>query len=615
MTKWFSSLRVRLVLLVLLAALPALALTIYSGLEQRKQAEVDVEKEILRLSEMATIHQETFIENTRIFLVALSHMDAVRSPDLTECKELFAHLFTQHYPQFVSFYVADLEAHVVCSAPFTHVTDRLDECEHYAMMVATQDYVVSNYHICHASGEAIMAMGYPVYDYEDNFIRVINVSIDLSWLNQLASQAELPAGSDLAVLDHEGYYLTHYPEPEKWTGKQVTANSPIYPLFEHGRGILVANDAYGIERVYATTPMESARGSVAVVLGVPTAIAYADANRILARNLTFLVGATLLAAAAAFVLAEFLIMRQTRALVQTTEQLAGGDLSARTTISADTSELGQLARSFDQMASSLEQRQQERLEAENAMREYATELERSNRELQDFAYIASHDMQEPLRKILTFSELLRQRYDETIDERGRSYLVRMEHGAKRLHDLINEMLAYSRITTRAQPFEKVNLNEVARRVLSDLDFQIEETAAQIDVAALPILEADPTQMHQLIQNLVSNALKFHKADSQPEIKISVSPVIPDPAEANGMITLTVSDNGIGFDEKYLDRIFQPFQRLHGSEEYEGTGMGLAICRKIIERHSGSITATSKPGQGATFVVSLPARQNNGERKR
>jgi signal transduction histidine kinase len=615
MPKWFSSLRVRLVLLVLLAALPALALTIYSGREQRRLAEENVEKEILRLSEMATIHQETFIENTRIFLVALSHMSAVRSPDLTECQDLFAHLFTEHYPQFASFYVADLNANVVCNAPGTHVPDRLSECEHYAMMVASQDYVVSNYHLCHATGEAIMAMGYPIYDFNENFYRVINISIDLSWLNQLASQADLPAGSTLAVFDYEGNYLTHYPEPEKWTGKRLSENSPLYPLFSQGKGIRVAPDADGIERVYATTPMESVRGNVTVIMGVPTAIAYAEANRITTRNLIFLISATLLAAVAAYLLAEFLVMRQTRELLQTTQQLAEGNLSARTNILSEGGELGQLARSFDKMANTLQQREQERQQAESAMREYATELERSNRELQDFANIASHDMQEPLRKILTFSELLRQRYDGSIDDRGRDYLVRMEHSAERLHDLINEMLAYSRIATKAQPFEQVNLNEITKRVLNDLELQIEETGASIEASALPSLEADPTQMYQLIQNLVSNALKFQPADNQPVIKISASQKPESLPGTNGIISLSVSDNGIGFDEKYLDRIFQPFQRLHGSEKYDGTGMGLAICRKIIERHGGSITARSKAGQGSTFIVDLPVSQNNGEKNR
>ena len=609
MAKWFSSLRVRLVLLVLLAALPALLLTIYSNTEQRKLAEASVEKEILRLSQLATINQETFVENTRIFLIALSHMPAVRSPDLSECQDLFSHLFSEHYPQFASFYVADLNAHVVCSAPNTHVPSRLGECEHYNQMVANQDYVVSNYHICESSGAAIMAMGYPIYDYDDQFFRVVNISIDLSWLNDLAAQIDLPAGSILAVFDHQGNYLTHYPEPEKWTGKQLAADSPMDPLFSQGKGVLVAKDETGLERIYATTPMQSSRGSVTVIMGVPTAIAYAEANRITTRNLIFLVSATLLATAGALLLAEFLIMRQTRALLHTTRQLAAGDLGARTTISPEAGELGQLALAFDQMATSLEERETERQKAETAMREYATELERSNRELQDFANIASHDMQEPLRKILNFSELLRERYDDSLEDGGRDYLMRIERASLHLYNLINELLTYSRITSQAQPFVLVDLNEITQRVLSDLELPIEESGARFEVSALPSLEADPTQMYQLIQNLVSNALKFREPDRQPLIQIR-SPETPKTVgEAYGMVLLSVSDNGIGFDEKYLDRIFQPFQRLHHRYEYAGTGIGLAICRKIVERHGGSIRATSQPGQGSEFVVSLPASQN------
>jgi signal transduction histidine kinase len=609
MTKFFSSLRVRLVLFVILAALPALVLTIYSGNEQRKHATNDVQRDILTLAELATINQETFVENTRIFLIALSHNPAVSSPDVAECRELLSHLVSEHYAQFTSFYVADLETNVVCSAPNSHVTDNLAECEHYAEMVATGEFVVSNYHLCKATGKAIMAMGYPVHDADGNFIRVINISIDLSWLNEVAAQADLPPGSTLDVFDHAGHYLTHYPDPEKYIGKVLPDDSPLNPLLRLEEGTLVAKAEDGVERIYATTPMESAQGSVKVILGVPTAVAFAEVNRTTARNLVLLGTATLLAALAAALLAELLIMRRTRALLQTTQQLASGDLSARTTIPHDQGELGQLASSFDQMADSLEQRAKERDQAEASMREYAAELERSNRELQDFANVASHDMQEPLRKILTFSELLQTRYAPDLDERGQDYLQRMDKAATRLHNLINDLLAYSRVTTRAQPFVKVDLNDVARRVLSDLDLHIEETHAQVELTPLPSLEADPTQMYQLLQNLVSNAIKYHLPDQPPHIRITAPPTAS--GEENGMRQFQVSDWGVGFDEKYLDRIFQPFQRLHRSTEFEGTGMGLAICRKIVERHGGSISARSAPGQGATFTIRLPARQNSG----
>lgn len=605
MTGFLSSLRFRLVFFVILATLPALALTLYSGSEQRRHAEADVKKDILTLTELATIHQETFVENTRIFLVSLSHNPAVSSPDVSECRELLSHLFTEHYTQFTSFYVADLNTNVVCSAPFSHVTENLAECEHYKEMIAVQDFVVSNYHICKATKKAIMAMGYPVHDAQGNFIRVINISIDLSWLNDIAAQADLPPGSTLDVFDEAGNYLTHYPDPANYVGARLTEASPLFPLLKKGEGTLIARGPDGVKRVYATTPMRSARGSVTVILGVPTSVAFAEANRATTRNLILLGVATLLAALAAALLAELLIMRQTRALLHTTQQLASGNLSARTTIPHDQGELGQLARAFDNMANSLEQRSLERDQAERNMREYAAELERSNRELQDFANIASHDMQEPLRKILTFSELLRLRYTDQLDERAGDYLQRMDRAARHLHDLINDLLAYSRITTRAKPFSPVDLNEVARKVLSDLDLQIEESGAQVEVGDLPSLEADPTQMYQLLQNLVSNALKYHAPDRSPQIAIRGDCL------ADGVCQIQVRDNGIGFDTKYLDRMFQPFQRLHGRDEYEGTGMGLAICRKIVERHGGNLSAVSAPGQGATFTITLPLSHQIG----
>lgn len=613
MGKIYTSLRLRLVLFVLIAALPALALMIYSGMEQRRQAVSTIQNEVLRLAHLATINQETFIENTRVFLVALSHMPAMRSADLQECQDLFSHLFTEHYPQYASFYVADLNANVVCNAPNTHVPDHLEECEHYNMALATHDFVVSDYHICRGTGKAILSMAYPVDDDQGNFIRIINISMDLSWINEIASQAELPAGSTLAVLDDEGNFLTHYPNPKEFTGSPLPEDAPLYPLYMQGDGTQVADGLDGVRRIYAMTPMESGGGSVKVILGIPTEIAYAGANRTMLRNLLFLGIATLLAAAAAFILAELLIMRQTRSLLQTTQQLADGDLSARTTIPHDQGELGQLASSFDQMAAALELRKLERDRAEQAMQEYAAELERSNRELQDFANIASHDMQEPLRKILTFSELLQKRYTGVIDERGKDYLDRMDRAANRLFDLINDLLAYSRVTTRAQPFTQVDLNEVARKVLYDLDLQIEESGADIQFADLPTLEADPTQMYQLLQNLISNALKYHQPGLEPVIQIEGREVRALPASGgNGVYQIQVRDNGIGFDEKYLDRIFQPFQRLHGRDDFEGTGMGLAICRKIVERHGGGITARSTPGEGTTIVIDLPARQNSGE---
>jgi signal transduction histidine kinase len=245
------------------------------------------------------------------------------------------------------------------------------------------------------------------------------------------------------------------------------------------------------------------------------------------------------------------------------------------------------------------------------------DLQRSNQELQEFAYVASHDLQEPLRKIQAFGNLLEEEYGEVIDG-GKAYLDRMRNAATRMRVLIDDLLTFSRVTTKAQPFASVDLNVVAREVVDDLEAKIQATHGTIEVGELPTIDADPLQMRQLLQNLIGNALKFQRRDVPPVVKISAEVVrvsgelreaqTEQEEQEKAMRTycrLSVEDNGIGFDEKYLDRIFIVFQRLHGKSEYEGTGIGLAVVRKIVERHSGTITARSTPGQGSTFIVTLP----------
>ncbi|MBW4605492.1 MAG: PAS domain-containing protein [Calothrix sp. FI2-JRJ7] len=239
------------------------------------------------------------------------------------------------------------------------------------------------------------------------------------------------------------------------------------------------------------------------------------------------------------------------------------------------------------------------LEKETLQRQ---ELTRSNEELQQFAFIASHDLQEPLRKIKAFGDRLKSTCNENLSVQGRDYLERMQNAAGRMQALIEDLLALSRVTTRAQPFVPVDLSQIAYEVLSDLEETIAQASGRIELGDLPTINADPLQMRQLLQNLIGNALKFHRPKLAPIVNI-YSEIITQ--KNIHMYQLVVQDNGIGFDEKYCDRIFQVFQRLHGRSEYDGTGIGLAICRKIVERHQGSIIAKSQPGQGAKFIVMLP----------
>ncbi len=250
--------------------------------------------------------------------------------------------------------------------------------------------------------------------------------------------------------------------------------------------------------------------------------------------------------------------------------------------------------------------------ADEKLRLFAAQLERSNAELQNFASVASHDLQEPLRKIQTFGDRLRVKCGEALNAQGLDYLERMQNAAQRMQVLIQDLLKLSRVTSRALPFEECPLRGIVRAVLLDLEVAIEQKNAEVEVGWLPVIEADALQMRQLFQNLISNALKFNRAATRPWVSISGRILDSQEDSLPGVPTceIVVQDNGIGFDPQFAEQIFVVFQRLHSRSEYEGTGIGLALCRKITDRHGGTIVAKSGEGKGATFIVTLPVRQTS-----
>lgn len=241
----------------------------------------------------------------------------------------------------------------------------------------------------------------------------------------------------------------------------------------------------------------------------------------------------------------------------------------------------------------------ERERAQEALLQMAAELERSNAELQQFAYVASHDLQEPLRMITSYLQLFMRRYGNNLDGEAREFLEFAVDGATRMQKLISDLLAYSRVHTRARPPEPTDSAAVLQQTIQDLQAAITDSNATVTFDELPMVMADATQLGQLFQNLISNAIKY-RSDDPPRIHISAH-------REGDQWVFAVKDNGIGIDPKYFDRIFAIFQRLHTRDEYPGTGIGLAICKRIVERHGGRIWVESAPGQGCTFFFTLPAR--------
>ncbi|MBC8154227.1 MAG: histidine kinase, partial [Bacteroidetes bacterium] len=256
-------------------------------------------------------------------------------------------------------------------------------------------------------------------------------------------------------------------------------------------------------------------------------------------------------------------------------------------------------------------------QAEQSLRKTVDELQRSNQNLEQFAYVASHDLQEPLRKLIGFGEILASQHQASLGEEGLKLLQRMQSATQRMHTLIRDLLSFSRLTSANHSFKRINLQAIVDEVLNDLEPIIREKKAVLDVTSLPYLEGDAGQLGQLFQNLLSNALKFVRPGEIPLIRIDCEVITGSGIESmpgttvlatdlnRSFFAIIVSDNGIGFDEKYRDRIFTIFQRLHTRAEYPGTGIGLAVVQRVVDNHKGYLNVRSELGKGAEFTIYLP----------
>lgn len=609
---FLARLRVRLILLVLLAVLPALGVVIYTAIEQRREGLKNARIETLRLVRMAAHNHDQSIESARQLLATLAELEIVRQRHPEPCQSLFTNLLRLHRV-YANLGLMSPEGKVVAAAePVADSTDT-DQPEFFRKAVATGRFEVGEYRVSKATRKATVNVGYPLFNPRGDLLLLLFASLDLNWLYTMLGDADLPPGSSLTVTDKNRVTLLRYPDPEgKFIGEPLRASRRPGPRPPERTSMSRGRD--GVLRLYAFAKlghMEEEPAGIAV--GVPIAQAHAIANATLRRNLSALGVATLLALAAAWFGGDFFILRRLRRLLATTERLTHGDLSARTGVAEGDGELHQLARAFDEMAESLQQRVMERERAEAGLKalnedleqrvaDRTLELKRSNEDLEQFAYVASHDLQEPLRMVTNYLQLLQNRYQAQLDPKAQDFIQIAVDGALRMHQLIGDLLTYSRVGTAGKPFVPTNTNDVLKNALMNLKIAVEESGAKITSDPLPIVNGDPVQLTQLFQNLIGNAIKF-RSGKPPEVHVSARR-----AGSQGPLAweFAVRDNGIGIPAKDFDRIFLIFQRLHTREKYPGTGIGLALCKKIVERHGGRIWVESQQGQGTTFRFTLPA---------
>jgi signal transduction histidine kinase len=608
--RFFKSLRARLILLVLIAVIPAMGVTLYSGLEQRRLARNTAEEDVLRLARAMANYQASLVEGARQLSQAIVLMPAVRQEDPAACSQFLKSL-NASYPMYASFSLASLDGKLYCaSMPMTRAVNVADR-SYFQQALQRNSLAIGEAVVGRLTGKMILPFALPLKDDKGSSRGIFIASLDLQSVFDMAKTIQLPQGSTMLLVNPDGTVLGRLQEADKWAGQNLSDVPLIHKIIsEPGGGSVEIEGLDGVRRFYGFTPVKLIDDQhLTISIGIPTNLVFAEADRLLLRNLLWIGGIAVLALIAAWFGGDILFLR----IVSLTAERDAAEKKLREM--NEQLELRVIERTAEldyantMLSTELEERQQAMIqlrEREQELEKMLVIVERSNRELENFAYITSHDLQEPLRKIQAFGDRLSKRYTSQLGEEGVDFVQRMSSAANRLQVMIGDLLTYSRITTRAHEFALVDLNQAANEVLADLEVRIAETGGKVTFDKLPIIQADASQIRQLLMNLINNALKFHRPDIPPEVKISSEAIDMeiDGQPAPGIL-LYVEDNGIGFEEKYIDRIFQAFQRLHGHNVYEGSGIGLAICRKIVERHGGSITAESVPGSGSRFIVKLP----------
>jgi signal transduction histidine kinase len=611
-----GSLRTRLLLLVLLAIIPALGLTLYTNLEERQLRKALVQEHAMRLSSLLSADYERLIQDARQFLATLARLPAVRDRDPTACNALFAELLTQQSP-YANLATIDADGDVFCSAlPMTgkvYAGDRV----YFRRAVETRDFAIGEYQIGRITGKASVNFGHPVLDDAGHVRAVVIAALDLAWLNELASQAGLPPGSMLTVIDRHGTILSRYPDDGKWVGKLMPESLVLNAILaQRGNGTTDAPGTDGIPRLFSFAPFGGAAQSADayVSVGIPAAVAFAGVNQILARNLAALGLVAGLALAAAWVGGDLFIVRQVQALVEATKRVATGELGVRTGIPQGQGELSQLAGAFDQMAESLDRAHERRLLEEDLRRKnYQLQqqnlaIQETNRLKTEFVSMVSHELRTPLTSIQGYAELMLE--DEQLAEEQRESLILVKKNAERLLGLINDLLDLSRIEAGRLDLHRASL-DLARlipEVAGSMRPLIEAKRQRLKLdlgEALPAVCADADRVTQILTNLISNAHKYTLVEGS----ITVAARRDD-----GFVRVDVSDTGIGLSPEDQAQLFTKFFRAHdlSLQAGGGTGLGLVITRLLVELHGGQITVSSAPGQGSTFSFTLPAGEASNE---
>lgn len=598
--------RTQLLVLVIAVVVPLvaiLAFTIYSSAQQNI-AEAKSNAHLLAV--VAASDVTRILAGNREVLKQMAKRPVIRAVDRKHCDPVLWD-FLGLFPKSANMTVIDLNGIAICSAvpqPGGKPVN-VGKAEWFKRSLAEDGFVVSKPFFGPITGRWVTVLTYPIHDDSGNKTGFLGLPLDLALYEPNLSGAPLIAGTTVVIQTEDGVIVWRNIDPEKWVGKNVSNFKTARQLQALRSGETEGVGLDGVSRFYAVTPVEGVEWSV--VVGIPSDSVYSRVRAILIRNI--LMGTVSLLAVIGFALfVASRIEKPIKELAFVAQDVKKGNFRIRAGLEG-APEIVEVAEEFNAMLDVRLRAEEKLMELsevlESRVKERTMQLEAANAELESFAYSVSHDLRTPLRAIDGFSHILQDEYGGKFDAEGQRLLKVVWDNAQRMGQLIDDILQFSRTGRLELEIAGIDMESMARSVLDELRLAIPADNLQVEIGHLPRAKGDRAMLHQVFANLLSNAIKFSRTNKAPVIKVGGS------IKENEAVYF-VADNGVGFDMQYVDKLFGVFQRLHSVNEFEGTGIGLAIVKRIVERHGGRVWAEGKVGSGSTFYFSLPQRAGESD---